>query len=400
MQLESIFEIESSYENTIGSRSIESFAEDQRKYISWLKLLEVRNFDAFYFQTDELIKNAESLNETCFLLSWAIVGTEVQYQIAKRKFYIDQLEALGRTEFNLYVEYCRNYFSSLSYYYDAHLLLSEVLNNKALAIAENLKYPRGTARCLYQKTLIFQEMKRDLEFKQSLNNCLQICSAHLLLKTKEKAFVLLVPAANQGVNTVENYIQKIEAALDEKDLKYARSLIVEAEIRRKKQKIHRGRYSLSIYRTMCLILSGKLSYARRFINTFQDQVQRLQIYTFMQTHQIQMTLAELENLKSIQFFLNISETTNSACDLILNQIHISKIKNENVRLLISAMTQSESISKEALFEKVFGISYDPVIHDSKVYKLILRAKKEISHDIVFNSYGKYSLNLTKYKFIA
>jgi hypothetical protein len=234
-------------------------------------------------------------------------------------------------------------------------------------------------------------MKRFFEFNQSIKTCVEISSYYLFLKTKDK--VINTFLIKQGSDSsMDELILKIKNSFLAKDLKFARSLIIEAELKRRSIKVYRQKHSLSFYRIQYLLLNRQLSYARILMRNLKDQVLKNEIYTFMNENKIELTHSEKENLKLIELSLGLSSA--------LNQISIPKIKSETVQKLLSILSQNPSLDKEALFQYVFGIEYDPVIHDSKIYKLILKAKKEISSDIILNSYGKYSLNFEKYKFIS
>ena len=77
-------------------------------------------------------------------------------------------------------------------------------------------------------------------------------------------------------------------------------------------------------------------------------------------------------------------------------VDLNEIKNINVRTLLDVLSAGiNPVTKEELFEKVFKIPYDPIIHDAKLYKLIMNTRKEVATDIIINHHGTYSYNSKK-----
>ncbi len=408
MNLIFIFEIESSYEQTLSNKSLDFFRPEQRKYISWLMTLEKRDFLKFYKNSSDLLLQAQSLNEKVFILSWLIVATEVEFNMSQRDHYLQQLEKLNTEDFNLYLEYQKVYFKSISHFYNADLLISETLINKALQLAERLNYVRGQARCLFQKSLIYNETYRLVEFKKTVNQGIEITSHHLLLKTKEKLLNLIIKENSSTTlsNTtedkkIEQLLNKASISLQQNDLKYARQLIAQAEVLRRKLGFGKDKYSIFYYYTLFYLKSDQFLSAYRLLNNIKDHVLRYQIYDFMLKNYFTLNHSQLQDFKKIELQLDIyteDQTKNES--FVYNRINLKQIKNESVQKLLSTLAKYESIDKEHLFQSVYDLAYDPVIHDSKIYKLILKAKKEISADLIINSYGKYSLNSEKYKIIS
>lgn len=403
--LSDIFELESLYELGLKNINENLLSPNHKTIINCLKHLEDRDFSIFYLKAKKLFESSRSENEKLFFLSWQIIGSEVQYHMKLRKYFLSQLESLPTQGLNLYYEYLKLYFQSVSYFFDSKLLLSEALINKALCLAENINYHRGVARCLYQKSLIYKEGAKLLDFQKTLNQCLEICTIHNFIKTKNKSLDLYsieVSELKRLNCDFENRIMNIKKSLGRNDLVYARVLIAECESLRRKQGYQRQKYSLSQYRVQFLFLNQQDSYARRLLKSIKDLVIKYDIYIFMQAHNILLTTEELGNFQSIALALDklTSHSHLSNKCLFLNKISLSQIKNKHVVKLLNLLHNNQSLDKETLFESIYNITYDPIIHDSKIYKLILKAKKEIKSDIIINNYGEYSFNFERYKVIS
>ncbi|NDD64810.1 MAG: hypothetical protein EBZ36_12690 [Acidobacteria bacterium] len=100
---------------------------------------------------------------------------------------------------------------------------------------------------------------------------------------------------------------------------------------------------------------------------------------------------ELEILQEIHGISRL--TADEVCGIKISSIQ-SDDQRELLRLLLErAQSGQEGVDKEAIVSRVWGLSYDPVIHDRKAYKLIHALKKTIQiEDLILNRYGSYELN--------
>jgi hypothetical protein len=70
------------------------------------------------------------------------------------------------------------------------------------------------------------------------------------------------------------------------------------------------------------------------------------------------------------------------------------------KLLKVLSVAQHSLDKQQIFKELFNDYYDPVVHDPKIYRLVLWIRKRIATDCLINHYGKYSLNKEKYKIVS
>jgi len=396
MQIEEMFRIEGLYEHRIASLtnlSQYSFGH----YLEALLELENRNFACFYSKMSVIYDAAILNQEKAFILSWLIVGTEVQYDMTKRHEYLIKLQNLRSQELNLYIEFLCYYFDSISSFFDGLHDISEVQMKKALSTANLINYKRGQSRSYYHLALIYKEKKNLLQAKQMMTCCYDICVNEDFTKTKNKVISIFDPqdnSKNENIENIESTISKIKYALKENDLDYARQLIVKAEILRRKQKIGRKRFSLYYYRIQYLFMIQNVKYGRKLLEKLKDPVLLQKNLSFMKGLRIPLNHSESEQLKQLNYKL-----FDMIDGISLENIYVSKVRNELIRKLFCTLNQKQIVSKENLFESVYGISYDPVVHDSKLYKLIGRARKDTFSDVIINDYGSYSLNYENYNWI-
>lgn len=392
LQLTDIFKIETLYEeglSKLGDLSVCPYPH----YLDALMELEIRNFEKFYQKMLLLLESAVSTQEKAFVVSWLIIATEVQFDNSKRKVYLNILDNIRKCEMNLYVEFLIFYFEGITYFYEGDHDLSEMRTQKALAAAKLINYNRGQARCYYQLGLIFNETNRLLEAKQTLKVCLDLCLKNHLFKTEKRA-LLAFEDRNGHVDcqdNLESMIEKIKQSLKQNDLIYARMLIAKADCIRRTKKIGKEKYSLYFYRIQYLLKKQKISYARRLMAHLKDPILIQKAITLMSELQITLSFSEKERLKQLNYSL-----FGIVGSISTKRIQVSKIKIDLVRKLFFILGQKQNFPKDALFELLYGIPYDPTIHDVKLYKLISIAKKETFPNVIINKYGSYSLNQENY----
>lgn len=385
MIFQPFIELENAFESGLQQKA------EVNSYLNWLLLLEQKRFSEFYNAGEELLVNEGRFEMKGFLSVWLIIGSETQYDMERRNKYLKIFDKIRQKEFNVFLEYYRLYFSSITYFYEAQLTESESLINRAYQIAVNLKYHRGQSRCLYQKSILQFDLKQNVEARKSLKQCMDLCSEHTFLKTKDRA---LTEYCNQnGVkpeSDIESLMFSLREALRLRELSEARLLLAHAETLRRKSGFSKRKYSLYFYRIQLLFLQNRFQAARLGLAKIDDQVIKSQMFDFMIFNNIELTTNENNQNKILKFHLGQN----------FEAIHVKSIRSSEIQKLVTLLVQSEfPLAKEKIFHLVYEYEYDPTLHDSKLYKLILRARKELADDLIINHYGKYSLNLEKYRVV-
>jgi hypothetical protein len=90
----------------------------------------------------------------------------------------------------------------------------------------------------------------------------------------------------------------------------------------------------------------------------------------------------------------ISSPLHESGATVIAGVPLGSIESIEIRRLLEELVKREAgLSKEELYVFTWGGSYDPVIHDPKIYKFIMRLRRTFSRqDIVINRYGRYVLN--------
>lgn len=396
--------LELAYEQGLQKINTEHYTVDEFQILSWLRFLEVRQFELFYSIGEKLSNSLKDPELKNFVCIWLIIGSEVQFNTDKRQIYISRLNSLSEVKFDPFTEFYKVYFYGVGLFYEGRLLESQTVNDKAYFMATAMKIERAQARCLYQKSIIQFDLGNKTEAFKNLKDCLEICSRHNFVKTQKKAFIEFYSQSSIKplvAKDIDVCIYELQILINNKEEVSARKLLAQAEKLRKINHYARSKYSLYFYRAQICILGKKLSAARRIINRLNDAVLQVSLYEFMLKNDVLLTEREQTKLKINKLHLGqIQFGKNTDSLQSIESIQVLNIKNIDVRNLITLLLQNQKpLTKERLIRALYKYDYDPTLHDNKLYKLILRARKEVSTDLIINHYGHYSLNLKKYKIV-
>lgn len=374
--------------------------------LRWMALLETPDFNAFYKKGEELYASSEFSGSRNLIIVWLILGSEAQYDMLRRAHYVELLNQLRLECFDTYLEFYSVFFTAVKYFFDGDLIQAKTFNELAIKMAITIGCHRGHARALFHQALTYFDMEQPAEGFHFLQECSNISSAHQLTRTKGKAEAEYNRQKNNPylkTDYLDNKIDILKMHIEDKNIPAARKAMAQAETSRRQLRFNKSKYSLHFYRTQIQILQKNERGVRRTLNTIMDPVLISRLYDMMIDEQIPLLPKEQSHnrilkLQFNQFALNdASEFDHPSLD----PIFLKNIKNEDVRALLNLFLRSEEpLSKEDIINNLFNFNYDPTIHDQRLYKLILRTRKEINSDLILNHYGKYSLNSKKYKIVV
>jgi hypothetical protein len=399
IKLENLFEL--GIKNNLGSLS-----GIELELAEWLGQLESLNFESFYSTGEMYFSEPRFQTNRNTLIVWLIIGSEIQYNMDRRSKYIKQMDQLRFECFDSYLEFYAVYFTAVKYFFDGELVQAATLNMKALAMAVAIGFERGQARAIFQQALTYFDMEKSAEGFHYLDECLQLCIRANLQRTKAKVQIQYHQQKDNPylkTEAIENKIDLINMSINEKDIPSARKSLAQAEKIRRQLKYHRNKYSLCLYRLKINVLRKKMNCVRRGLRSIHDPILISQSYDFMIENHQQLTAPESNQNKIVKLQINQFVLANSTTVSHpgLDPVFLNKIKSQDIRDLLKLLLESkEPLTKEVIVEKIFNYHYDPIIHDQRLYKLILRARKELNPDLIINHYGKYSLNIEKYKIVV
>lgn len=411
-----ILDVEESYERlgaieSLGSLKINSSNEMGNTFLSWLIYLHQRNLNQFFMVGYDLIKKNLSTDEQVFVLSWMIVGYEVKYDLPKRAVLIDQLRQIALEDPGYYADSMLAYFDGVTFYFTSDLDAAEVKFNLAISLFEKNGDMRGVARAHFHLSLVNQLRSLVKEVKTNIKLCLDICSYNNFYKTKKKAldFYMEIHAAGSNAETIFNHssadlidslIEQLSVAVLRKDCILVKRLLYQAEKLRRQQGFARGRFSLFKYVIKLNFLASRSNLAYLQLSFLKDPLILCEIFDWMIENDIPLRPCD-EKRKQKQDFLVRKVNSSVKCTTASYQIiRLLDIPKKDVSRLVNYLyIQDKSCSKEQIFEHVYEVVYDPIIHDPKLYQLILKTKKNVAQDVLINHYGEYSFNRKKYKLV-
>lgn len=394
-----LFELEYAYELSVYEKQTNQVKSNE--LIGFIKLIDHKLYDTSYSVGETLlIKYNDNVDISLFILNWLIISTEKQYNLDLRKKYLHILENFSNKKFSLYAEFLKLYFIGVTYFFDAMLHESESAFNRAINLANQLNYDRGLARCYLHLAYISFDSNKTIQGFHNLNYCYKICVDKNLIKTLSRVQAERMSNDEHfkinNSDAFEYEIYKIKKAIADRDINFARLIL--ANMQKKSRLIYnRRKWTLTQYLVQILILRKKYIFARSVMKSIKDKIIKLSLYQFMQSEKVTFHQEEEVEYIQLKILYQIHECVRNSEKVI----KISDISKKSVKLLLETLNQStDGLSKESICEIVFNIPYDPIVHDSKIYKLILLARKQLGHDFLINEYGAYRLNLIKYKFIS
>lgn len=130
----------------------------------------------------------------------------------------------------------------------------------------------------------------------------------------------------------------------------------------------------------------------KILRLIEDPVIRLQALDLLKsvgglTSQTNQIYIELQHELGVNLRASAPATNN-----FLGK-NLDLMESEDLSLFASLLKEKSKITKEEICQKVWGYEYDPVLHDSKIYKMIHRFRNYFGKkDILVNRYGYYEIN--------
>lgn len=156
------------------------------------------------------------------------------------------------------------------------------------------------------------------------------------------------------------------------------------------------------YLTQIQFLKQNLKIGYLYLDSIKDTAIYLQLLDWMNQNGFILRTYDLQRKKKIEVLQRKVKHFDTDMNLVsaTETIRLDKIVSAEVTKLVSFLfSQDKPRTKEEIFEHIYNICYDPIIHDNKIYKLILKTKKMIAQDFLINHYGEYSVNRKKYRLV-
>ncbi|MCM2276489.1 MAG: tetratricopeptide repeat protein [Oligoflexia bacterium] len=376
----------------------EDYDRGKTGVVALLESLARRDWAAFYPIAESSFAEARSAAERAFVLQWAIAATEIEYDLPKRASWLKRWAEVPDWAADQYCLYHWTFQQGLSAFFEGSLREAEARFRRALDLAIESNYPRGRMRALFHLGLTCRDLGNLSRAAEFFEESLALARARKANKLIDRIQAQLgKPEQRSSAYRFDHAKARIEALLLARDFARARALLAEADSRRRQAGLRRRRESLFSYLPLVALGQGRPRIAARVLARISDPILRIRILNLKKAL-FGLEDVELRELSLLRSLHGISDIiTQSAadaesaeiCGIPLRSVTDAEVKSL-LKLLLAA---AEAVPKERICEAVWGLAYDPVVHDGKIYKLIHRARGVFNRsDLFVNCYGSYRMN--------
>lgn len=398
MNIDQIFSAELQFErNEIETLEVLSVTAQESETRGVYKiLLAAHNKDLSKLQeiAQEILETTKNSSVFTFALQFALAGSEVIYDISLRKrllLYWNKVPE-GRHKNSGYTAYMRIYSQALGAFFSGHLVEADHLFSISLEIATEMNYPRGEMRALFHLGLVARDRgiadRAESCFFQAKKIALDLSALRYLSRFK-------VGHASVRAQWLESDLQTLLRA---REWRGARSIYFKLERQRKQDGKTRYADSYYIYLAVLAAAFGKIQSYHAILSCTSDLVIKERIIA-LKTSLLGASEEEISELNLIRLSLGhgpvVRRSANTGTgELEIAGILVSKIENEDVKNFLKLLADQEDFlaTKEKICHTLWNLSYDPTIHDGKIYKLIHKCRQITrSPQLIVNKYGSYQL---------
>lgn len=390
-----ILEAELAYD-TRNWKKLEDLSPD---CVPLLRALADRDYEKVYSLAEKLFLATKNPWERAFYLQWAVAATENQGHMRLRGSWLLLWNEIEGWAEHSYCCYLKNFHEGITAFSAASLQDAERRFRQCLEISLESGYERGAMRALFHLGLVDRDIERYdecLEYFQLALERAKTLKTELFAKRVEGEIAVLAKttAATTGLSAK---IAELERLLAMEDWSAVRTCLVEAELLRRRERLGRNFRRLALYLVPLFVARGKSASARNILRTLRDPMIRIKALTLWSRIKKLSSAEESELLalrKAHGIATNIEKFSLDPMLSTVCGISIREITDESIqKLMLLMIIKKEPVQKEEICRAVWGNTYDPTIHDNKIYKLFHRARKYFhTPDLLTNHYGSYSLN--------
>ena len=329
-------------------------------------------------------KEAKSPLEKGIFLEFGVGLTEDIYDLNLRTAWLKKWNLISGWTNEPWLVYLRQFQFALTPFFSGDLIVAEAGFERALLMARSISYSRGEMRCLYHLALINESRGFHLESRTQFEEVQAIA--------KDRGAVRMLNRLKARTN--ENWGELVESLVSKNKLSAARKMILHWERARRHEGVSRERDSLAFY--WAILMAGYKRFRAFEVVQSQivDPVVRERLLRFCLKH-FDLTNEQREELRWLQEQIRICAPVD--IDPRAEIIGFSDLADPEVKRFIRLLLTSSDrgLDKESIVREVWQYnSYDPVLHDQRVYKLVSKARRMIKIDNwLENNYGSYRLKL-------
>lgn len=373
----------------------ESFLEiENLRKIKILNLLENKQYQICLEALDQLFLDSSKLPTRLFCLQWGVAVSEILYDQTLRKKWFDRWNQCASWSSDSWGRYLNRFQIAVQFYFDQCLKDSERLFQLNLEESKKQNYVRGAVRSLYHLGLIYRSWGQVNRALSYFNEGFTLAKKNQLSRSEQRASEQIQLIKSESLSDRLELAQ-IENHLRIKDFKAAKKQILYRCKMRRLEKRSRSAQSEHAYLALVCYAFKQKNRFRFILSKINDTIVmastlRLADQLFSLDSEFKSQLDYLENLSGYHQIVQSDDKSK----VTIGTQSITQTEDREVTLLLSSLIDSSNgLDKEEITKILWKIDYDPLYHDSKIYRVIHRARKNLGlNDAIVNNYGSYVLS--------
>lgn len=366
------------------------------------------NWEAVTLHAESAFNFAQGNTMQAFVLQWAVASCELRGDMQSREAWLRKWSEIINWQSEPYCKYLYAYHEGMSLFHKGILLEAQSRFSRSLKWAQIAKSIRGQIRGYFHLGLVQRDLENTKKSLHFFDLALQLAEETQSLKFIERIKTQTIRIhqlsnksgpVKRNPATLDGFIIDIERALLQKKFNLARKTLCSAEQHRRTLGLQRRARSLYVYLPAIHAGMGRAQLSVRLLKNISDPILRIKAaelkkrttgLTPSEMQDLNYT-RELHGLSPLFCKLNSSPQLTEICGIELHSMLDSELRS----LMELFIQHDKTLDKADICKHIWNFNYDPIIHDSKIYKLIYRARTMFGRtDLILNTYGGYRLNVS------
>jgi len=349
---------------------------------------------AILFGKELFFKSTNSM-EKAVIHHWVTGCLEVQGFVVEREQWLKQWHFMDSSS-HPWLRFIKKYQWAVGLYFDSHLRESIALFEQLVEEARQCGYHRGLEKCYFHIALIYKCLNQFEKSQNYLKLSASIANQRQSFRQLEKISEV-EKSLSRSVWHLDSLLAETERLLLKREYRRARKLILYAlRVRRVEQRDYSAS-SESMYLALVSLAFNRLS---RFLNIYHNHIsdKLIKEKTLSLAIDLQLPLPEdlTHELKLLRQTLGINsmfvDSDRSSSEFL--GVKLNKVTDPEAIKVVQYLIKKEmGLTKEELCTTLWNYSYDPVVHDPRIYNLIYRVKSVFQcKDMIIAKGGFYRIN--------
>lgn len=374
------------FENALSGQICPSLSEELKRCIS---LYDSEQYPEGYALSARGFYETKNIQEKSIFLHLTCVFLENIYDLPLRNEWMAKWPLQLAMDESSFTQAAHQFHLAVSCYFESYYSEAEIRFKEILT---SNSAPRFKALAHFHLGLIYRNRQltrsADIEMRMALKIATEIDNKRLI---KRSCTQIMILANDMKFSLLD---QKIRQFLQEGLSKKAKKLYLEKRRIEKTRGLKRERQCLHSLLPVFAALKDNWRLTYRLLEFMPDYSMKLQCVSFIRALGKETSeLIALEKNLQKHLAINILETVEHTGEVLFLGRSLGKIESPDLARFAQYLYSNKNVTKEGICQNVWNLSYDPVIHDSKIYKLIHQFRNYFGvKDILINRYGSYEIN--------